>query len=144
MRLKDTIGITHILSKTELKARKHLDNALIKFGLTASQYSVLAVLEEGNTATNAELARLCFVTPQTMSRIVQNLERDNFLKKNTEKQDALKLYYSLTKKAEKIVCSAHEEINKIENKMTAGMSKSDIDKLLKLINLCCENLKGKD
>lgn len=143
MRFKDTIGVTYILSRTELIVRKHVDKALAKFGLTSPQYSVLAVLEEGQRATNAELARICAVTPQTMSRIVQNLERDGFLIKNKEVKNGLKLYYGLTKKAEKTVCSAHVAVNSIEMKMVKGIGKSDLDKFQKIMNLCGDNLNEK-
>lgn len=143
MRFKDTIGITHILSRTELIARKEVDKVLSKFGLTSPQYSVLAALEEDHLATNAELARNCSVTPQTMSRIVQNLERDGFLIKSSNEENGLKLYYGLTKKAEKTICAAHVEVNKIETKMVAGISKADLKRFQKLMQLCCDNLTAK-
>ena len=132
------------MTRTELKVRKHVDHILAKFGLTTPQYTVLSVLEESNRATNADIARLCSVTPQTMSRIVQVMERDGFLKKDLQKIDGLKVYYELTKKAEKAVCAAHIEINDIETKMTQGMSKTEIDRFQKFMNLCCDNLKSEN
>ena len=93
MILKETIGITYIMSRTELKVRKHVDHILAKFGLTTPQHTVLSVLEETSRATNADIARLCSVTPQTMNRIVQVMERDCLLKKDLEKIDGLKVTF---------------------------------------------------
>src|SRR6266487_1975169 len=51
-----------------------VDDALRRVGLTNAQYAVLAMLEDEGALSSAELARRCFVTPQTMNQIVASLQ----------------------------------------------------------------------
>lgn len=50
--------------------------------LTTPQYAILSVLLEFPGLSNADLARKCFVTPQTMNLIVKNLEKREIIKRN--------------------------------------------------------------
>lgn len=53
--------------------RQRVDQTLGEIGLTAPQFSVLTMLAAYPGHSNADLARLALLTPQTMSVIVANL-----------------------------------------------------------------------
>ena len=72
-----TIGFALKLAQQAL--RTHMDAALQQIGLTTPQYAVLNFLQAEPGASNAELARRSFVTPQTMQGIVVALERLGFV-----------------------------------------------------------------
>lgn len=72
-----TIGFSLKLAQQAL--RTHMDAALQQIGLTTPQYAVLTFLEVEPGASNAELARRAFVTPQTMQGILVSLERAGFI-----------------------------------------------------------------
>ena len=52
-----------------------MERALADFGVTPPQFSVLTMLVAYPGYSNADLARLAILTPQTVSVIVANLER---------------------------------------------------------------------
>ena len=72
-----TIGFA--LKQAQQALRTHMDAALQQIGLTTPQYAVLNLLKIAPGASNAELARRSFVTPQTMQGIVVALERSGFV-----------------------------------------------------------------
>lgn len=72
-----TIGFA--LKMAQQVLRTHMDSALQRIGLTTPQYAVLNFLKLEPGASNAELARRSFVTPQTMQGIVVALERVGFI-----------------------------------------------------------------
>jgi DNA-binding MarR family transcriptional regulator len=72
-----TIGFA--LKQAQQALRTRLDSGLREIGLTTAQYAVLAFLEVEAGASNAELARRAFVTPQTMQAILVALERADFI-----------------------------------------------------------------
>lgn len=127
MRFKDTIGISYHLRKCELILRQKMDKVLSTLNLTVPKYSVLAILEEQEKMTNAELARAAFVTPQTMNRLLHSMEEDGLVKSQSDKKNELKILYTLTKKAHKVVCEAHSEVNQIESKMIEHFKNQDLD-----------------
>ncbi|MET9630515.1 MarR family transcriptional regulator [Lentzea sp. NPDC006480] len=71
MRSGDRIGGYIKRAEQDLMAAKAA--AVKPAGLTVPQYSALLALSEHPGAPAAELARLCLVTPQTMTTILQNL-----------------------------------------------------------------------
>jgi len=73
----DTIGFALKLAQQAL--RFHLDTGLRELGLTTPQYAALTFLKGEPGASNAELARRAFVTPQTMQAILVALERTGFI-----------------------------------------------------------------
>jgi DNA-binding MarR family transcriptional regulator len=72
-----TIGFA--LKQAQQALRSHMDSGLREIGLTTPQYAVLAFLDAESGASNAELARRAFVTPQTMQAILVGLERAGFI-----------------------------------------------------------------
>ena len=67
-----TVG--YQLKRAQQALRAAMDEALRPQGLTTPQYAVLTALEAEAGLSGAELARRCFVTPQTMNEIVAGLE----------------------------------------------------------------------
>lgn len=56
------------------RLRKRFDAALQSHGLTARQFSVLAVLAHRPGVTSAELARTVLTSPQGMAPVIEQLE----------------------------------------------------------------------
>lgn len=61
------------LKRLQQTLRGAMDAALDEHGLSTPQYLVLALLGEHPGSSNAELARLSFVAPPTMLRMVETL-----------------------------------------------------------------------
>ena len=141
MRFEETIGVSHFLKITEHHSRQKIDETLSSLGLTMPQYSVLSILESGVSRTGADLARACFVSPQTMNRILQNLEKLELVRKVENPSHGLKLDYVCTPKAVKIVCKAHVLVNEIELEMINNFSKKEVSLFQELLQKCFENLK---
>lgn len=72
-----TIGFA--LKQAQHALRTRMDSELRQIGLTTAQYAVLAFLAVEPGASNAELARRAFVTPQTMQAILVAMERGGFI-----------------------------------------------------------------
>lgn len=141
MRFKDTIGISHIFKTTEHELCRQIGMELEAVGLTLPQYVALSCLEEKGQATNADLARKSEVTPQTMIRIMQNLERDGFVLKVPNPEHGLKQDFALKPKAEKVLCDAHTLVMKVEAAMLKGFTKKEISQLDEVLSRCLQNLR---
>lgn len=140
MRFKDTLGISHKLKIVEHELCQRIELELAKLGLTFPQYAVLSYLEEKSTATNAELARSSSITPQTMTKIMQRLERDGLVIKLQSSVHGLKQDFKMKPKAEKILCDAHALVNDIEIKMVKGFTKKSIKEFEGILEKCLQNL----
>lgn len=142
MRFKDTIGISHLLKMVEHELSQKIDTKLQELGLTLPQYSTLSMIEADPKITNASLARKCSVTPQTMNRILQNLEKANFVKKTANPNHGLKMDFTLTAKALKVLCDAHSLVNDVELCFIKGLSKTESGKLQQVLKKALGNMKS--
>lgn len=133
MRFEETIGISSLLGQIDHQLSQKIEQSIRSLGITLPQYSTLSAIEMTQGLTNADLARKCFVTPQTMNRILQNLLKMNLVKKN-------KLVFTLTAKAEKLVCDAHVIVNNIETQLIQGLSKKEFSEFESTLKSCIKNL----
>ena len=145
MRVKDTMGLSRVLSMAKHEMRQQMDEVLKPLGLSAAQYGALSTLEENERLTNAQLARECYVTPQTMFRIMQGMKERGFVATEDHAEHGLKIDFKLTKKALDTLCDAHEIVHDLEKRMTKGMSKAEIKALMETLEQSFKNLReGRD
>lgn len=72
-------------------------------GLSAARLSALSVLVFGGARTLGELAAAEHVRPATMSRIVQALERDGYVRRESDPKDARVARLRATAKGERVM-----------------------------------------
>lgn len=139
MRFKDTIGISHTFNLIEQEQTYQMDAILRGFKLTSAQYTALSMLESFGAMTNAELARSCHVTPQTMIRITKALQEAGLIKKaKAETGQGL----ALTAMAKNLICDAHIAVNDLEKQMLKTMDKADSIQLQKALEVVLNNLRS--
>jgi DNA-binding MarR family transcriptional regulator len=66
-------SVGYLVKRVQQGLRRRLDAALKPTGLTMAQYAVLRALAEHPDASAAELARLCFVTRQSLQDVLAGL-----------------------------------------------------------------------
>ncbi len=131
------------LKRAQHALRVEMDAALRRVGLTTPQYAALAVLEGESGLSGAELARRCFVTPQTMNGIVVNLENAGLLERRPHPGHGRVLQTYLTGEGEAMVSRAHAPIEAIEGRMLAGVGEEERGRLLRDLRNCADALEGR-
>ncbi|MEY8872645.1 MarR family winged helix-turn-helix transcriptional regulator [Francisella philomiragia] len=128
------------LKRTQYALRRSMDEILKAFNLTTPQYGVLSLLESKVSISNAELAKKSFVTPQTMHRIVSNLEKQGLITKKNSKTHAKILQIELTNNGLKILNQAYEAISDLEHKIFLYMQDGSEVLLEELLLACFNNI----
>jgi DNA-binding MarR family transcriptional regulator len=119
-----------------------VDDALRQVGLTTAQYAVLGFLEDAGPGglSNAELARRCYVTPQTMNQILASLEARGIVQRSTHPSHGRILPTRLTQQGRQLVTQAHERVGAVEARMTAQLSEDQRHQLTRLLEVCATAL----
>lgn len=102
----ETVG--YMLKRAQHAMRQHMDRQLKELGLSTPQFTVLASLELEPGASNAHLARLAFVTPQTMQVMLVKLEQLGFIKRAPDAGHGRIQRTILTSLGKKTLDLAHE------------------------------------
>ncbi len=117
-----------------------VDEALRQVGLTTAQYAVLAMLEDAGALSGAELARRCFVTPQTMNQLVASLEARALIQRAAHPSHGRILQTRLSEHGRMLVTQAHERVGAVETRMTAELSEPEQHELIRLLDACASAL----
>ena len=67
-------GISYVIARLERAVRQGINHRVRPYGLTTMQYTTLSVLGRGGELSNAQLARRSYMTPQSMSEVIEALE----------------------------------------------------------------------
>lgn len=133
-----TQRIGYALKRAQHALRQMMDASLRPLGLTTPQYAALAVLEEAPGMSGAELARRCFVTPQTMNEIVRGLQDRSLLVRGTEPRGARDIPLSLSPKGRALLKGAHQAVDEVEERMLESLTQSARNGLLAALRRCAE------
>ena len=114
----DEVG--YALKRAQHALRGAMDAALGQLGLTTPQYAALAALGAG-AASNAELARACFVTPQTMHAIVRGLVDTGLVKRGSHPDHGRIVRVQLTAEGDRALLQADPVVRRIEARMVSGL-----------------------
>jgi len=129
-----------VLKRAQQALRAAMDEALRRRGLTTAQYAALNALEEASGLSGAELARRCFVTPQTMNEIVAHLEAGGLVKRRRG-DDARVLRADLTAAGLDLVSACHQTVAAIEERMVSRLSPRERQQLLDGLRRCVDALE---
>lgn len=134
-------SIGYALKQAQHAMRIRMDAQLREYGLSASKYAVLAALENVEGLSNADLARLAFVTPQTMQGILSLMEKDQIIKRVPHETNKRIQATYLTNKARRILVEAHKIAMESEQAAIDAISPDDPEKFKKQLLKCVESLR---
>jgi len=134
-------AVGYLLKNAQQSLRVAMDVALRDLGVTTPQYAALAFLEESPGLSSAQLARQAFVTPQTMQRIVANLEAGGLLERDPHPELGRVLEARLTWRGRDLLVECHRRVQIVESRMVAGLTQDDLLRLADLLNRCAANLR---
>lgn len=138
-RAEERVG--YVLKQVQQALRTAMDDALRQHRMTTAQYAALSILEESSGLSGAELARRCFVTPQTMNEIVAHLEAGGLVVRRRG-DDARVLRTALTAAGLDLLGQCHLAVDAIEARMVGGLSPRERQQFLESLRRCVDALEG--
>ena len=131
----------YVLKRAQHGLRTSMDDQLNHLGLTTAQYNLLSAVAGEPGISNAALARMAFVTAQSMQGIVANMEKQGLLRRVPHPTHGRIRQSKLTRKGTDALERAHKMLIGIEEKMTAGLSRKEVEALRCALLCCAENMQ---
>lgn len=135
--------LAYLLKRAQHAFRTHVDDVLRPLNLTAPQFAVLAAVHTDAGISNAELARLAFVTPQTMQGILANLERAGLLTRTPHPRHRRVLCSALTDQGREVYAQARRQVDEIERLLTDAVGSGNADRFADMLSRCADKLTMK-
>ncbi len=124
---RETVG--YMLNCAQHALRQNMDRQLKDLGLSAPQYSVLASIEG---EPGASIARLAFVSPQTMQVMFVKLEQAGLIARAPDAEHGRILRTALTHQGREILALARVAASKSEQIAREAASDGAVDILRRI------------
>jgi MarR family transcriptional regulator, organic hydroperoxide resistance regulator len=120
--------------------RSQMDEKLRPQGVTTAQLQLLKAIRDEPGVSGAQLARSCYVTPQSAQSLLAGLERDGWIIRTRDRGNDRILAARLTPEGEKLLLTAESAAKVIEGKLWRGVPESSIKALNEVLDQCLANL----
>ena len=132
------------LKKLFQTMEKELNKDLENIDLTSMQAHVLIYLykNKNNVTNQRDIERKFALTNPTVNGILNRLEKKGFIKRLVSHIDARNKEISLTDKSISLINDMKKSAIKLENKMTLGIEKDELDIFYKVIKKMFNNVQG--
>jgi DNA-binding MarR family transcriptional regulator len=121
--------------------RSQMDESLRPQGVTTAQLQVLKAIRDQPGVSGAQLARSCYVTPQSAQSLLRGLEDGKWIVRSKDNQNDRILTARLTSEGEKLLLSAEKTAKLIEAKLWRGVPESSIEAVNEVLEQCLANLE---
>jgi len=115
----------YLLRQASHAVRQRMERSLGEIGVTPPQFLVLTMIASYPGASGADMARLTFLTPQTVSLIVANLERAGAIARRPHQVHGRIQHLDLTEAGSALLAQARERAHAIEATLLAGMDAAE-------------------
>ena len=113
-------------------------------GLTASQMAVMSALLSQPGLSNADLARLTFVTPQTMVPLLSSLEANGLIVRKPHPQGGRAMPAKLTTQGIAKLRIGRKAVQAVEEQILRGLAGHERVRLTELLERCLAALRTED
>ncbi|SER08945.1 DNA-binding transcriptional regulator, MarR family [Faunimonas pinastri] len=111
----------YLLRQAAAAYRNRAERALSDLGLTQPQFSVLTMVTAYPGLSNADVARLSLLTPQTANVIVVNLEKSGAIRRTPHAVHGRIQQIEVTEHGAALLAVARERIQALEGELTDDM-----------------------
>src|ERR1700754_2449618 len=132
----------YLVKRVQQSLRRRCDAALRSDGLSMAQYAAMRALADHPEASAAELARLCFVTRQSLQDLLAGLRSSGFVRDARVAQHGRARSLELTPSGTKRLAAAHSSVMNVESSMLTGISATAQRQLAAMLARCAENLEN--
>jgi DNA-binding MarR family transcriptional regulator len=115
----------YLVRQASVAVRAAMEKALADIEVTPPQFSVLTMIVSYPGLSGAELARLTFLTPQTINVIVRNLERMGAIAKSADAGHGRILRLTATPKGKALQKRCRARVMEVEDRLAGLVSREE-------------------
>ena len=111
----------YLLRQAHAAVRLTMERTLADLGVTSPQFAVLTMLNAYPGLSGADVARLTFLTPQTVGVIIRNLERDGAIVMTPHPVHGRIQQWTLTPRGATLLKACRERVIALEKRLARGL-----------------------
>jgi DNA-binding MarR family transcriptional regulator len=136
-KVEDSVG--YLLGRAKTMLAKSLDVALVEYGITHAQGSIVLMLSTGKYSTAADLARELYIDSASMTRMIDRLEKRGLILRVRRGDDRRIINLRLTPDGEGLAQRLPSIYVAVLNRNFVGFSTEELDLLRSLLRKLLAN-----
>jgi MarR family transcriptional regulator, organic hydroperoxide resistance regulator len=140
-RQAETRRAAQMMKRIMIHFRSQMDEQLRPQGVTTAQLHVMKVIRDEPGVSGAQLARSCYVTPQSAQALLKGLENDGWITRTKDRINDRILIAQLTPSGEELLANAEKLARVIEKRLWRGVELEAVEALNGVLAQCLENLE---
>jgi DNA-binding MarR family transcriptional regulator len=141
-RQAETRRAAQMMKRILIHFRSQMDEKLRPQGVTTAQLQILKVIREEPRGSGAQLARACYVTPQSAQALLKSLENGGWITRTKDPENERILIAQLTPSGMELLDTAERLARVIEKRLWEGVPDSAVETLNRTLMRCLANLDG--
>ncbi len=133
----------YLVRQANVAVRAAMERALADIEATPAQFAVLTMIVAYPGVSGAELARLTFLTPQTINVIVRNLVRGGAIEKTAHAVHGRVLRLTATAKGQALLKRCRARVQEVEGRIAGLVSKDEEKSVRRWLTAVAEELGGR-
>jgi DNA-binding MarR family transcriptional regulator len=114
--------ISYVVARLERAIRHAISKRVKPYGLTTLQYTTLSVLGHRGELSNAQLARRAYMTPQSMSEVIDALEKKGLIERNPHPNHRRVFPAALTPEGRRVLKACNDAVDELEQEMLGDLT----------------------
>lgn len=140
-RTKRPAGVAYLVGRVDHVFKRLMREKLKSLDLTVSQYTALSFLADHRSVSNARLAELAMISPQSINEMVKAMELKGWITRKPDESDSRVLQIALSPKGHALLLEGDKRVQQIEIGMLKGIDESDQNFLHQFLRQLLENVK---
>ena len=138
----ETRKAAQLMKRIMIHFRSQMDEQLRPQGVTTAQLHVLKTIRDEPGASGAQIARACYMTPQSAQSLFKSLEAGGWIRRAKDETNDRILIAQLTPEGEELLETAERAARVIEKRVWSGVSDSAVESLNAALTHCLGNLES--
>ena len=134
-------SVGYLVKRVQQGLRRRCDMSLKPTGLSMAQYATLRALDEHPDASAAELARLCFVTRQSLQDVLTGLRAAGLVETVDAPPRGRSRSLALTRLGSRRLSAAHDAVFAVQATMLQGISAREQRSVADVLIRCAANVE---
>ncbi|MFU8927957.1 MarR family winged helix-turn-helix transcriptional regulator [Acinetobacter puyangensis] len=133
--------LSYVIARTDRLINKILNDELKKIDISLSQFTMLSVIQRKPGLSNAKLAELSFIKPQSTTKVIQELENRHWIIKKSDPQHGRRILIELSTLGLEKVQACREIVQHVESQMLDSIDKNLAMVIKSNLEMMSNNLK---
>lgn len=130
--------VGYLVKQLQHALRARMDDGLRSISLSTGQYALLCAIDEAPGSSGAELARRCFITPQSVNGLMAGLVHAGLIERTASATHGRIIEIALSASGRARLKAAHRIVFAIENRMLGPLDVSRRRELAGLLKQCID------